>query len=124
MSVTYIRIELEDDPEEEDPRWRPETGPYGPSSLGDPPRSNSVWIWGLLRTRPRSTEELAEELHISPHDVGDYLCRLRRRGHAIERHGGKYHLAEDPPLRVEETPEGLRLAAPAGRRRGRVIELE
>jgi biotin operon repressor len=130
MSVTYIRIELEDEPEDADPRWRPEEGPYGPKSLGDPPKSNPVWIWGLLKTRPRSTQELADELRTSRPVVAECLRALRRRGHTIERQSGRYHCdrlrspAEAPPLRVEETPRGLRLAPPAGWARGKVIELE
>ncbi len=124
MGVTYIRLEFEEEPEDDDPRWRPETGPFGPRSLGDPEKSIPVWIWGLLKRRPRSLEELARELRIAPRHVQRELSILRGRGHDIERRAGKYHLADGPPLLVEETPQGLRLAPLAPPPWMKVIELE
>ena len=110
MAVTYIRLEFEEEPEDDDGGWRPETGPFGPRSLGDPEKSIPIWIWGLLKRRPRTTEELARELRTPAQCVYCEVSLLRRRGHTIERRAGKYHLADGAPLLVEATPEGLRLA--------------
>jgi len=134
MSVTYVVIRAEEDPEwaERPIRWRPEKGPYGPGGPGDPPRSQAVWVWGLFRRRPRRLEEVAKELRISRNQVHACLSRLRAHGHVIERQGERYYCdrlraAGEAVLWVEETPRGLCLARPKyvrGRRRGPVVALE
>ena len=93
MSVTYVVIRAEEDPEwaERPIRWRPERGPYGPGGPGDPPRSQAVWVWGLFRRRPRRLEEVAKELRISRNQVHACLSRLRAHGHVIELEGDKYY---------------------------------
>jgi len=124
MAVTHIRLEFEEEPEDDDPRWRPETGPFGPRSLGDPEKSIPIWIWGLLRRRPRTTEELARELRIPPRRVHLEVSLLRRRGHTIERRARKYHLADGPPLLVRETQEGWCLAPLSPPPWMKVVEVE
>jgi len=124
MGVTYIRLEFEEEPEDDDPRWRPETGPFGPRSLGDPQKSIPIWIWGLLKRRPRTTEELARELRISARCVYLEVSLLRRRGHTIERRARKYHLADGPPLLVQEMRGGWRLAPLSPASWMKVVEVE
>lgn len=102
------RDESGDDP----PRWRPERGPSAGRALGEPRRSVAIWVWGLLKTRPWTPRELAEELEVAPGTISRALRALRRRGHPItaDADGRRQIAAGGPPLRVEQTRSGLRLA--------------
>lgn len=107
-AVGSARHPDDDDP----PRWRPERGPSAGRALGEPRRSVPIWVWGLLKTRPWRPRELVEELQVAPGTISAALRVLRRRGHPIIADAeGRRQIADDgPPLQVQQTRSGLRLA--------------
>jgi len=113
-TVTHIVFPSPELEEDYPHKWRPNSGPYGPLTLGDPPKSIPIWAWGLLKTAPRSIDELAAELRCHPNSIHNAIWQLRKRGHKIVLWRREYHLLDGPPLEVQECPTGLRLTPVPG----------
>jgi len=105
------RKEPEDLPEEHQSQWRPVWGPAKADMSFEAPKSLTVWVWGLLRTMPRSVTELARELGITPHHAVAVVSDLRKRGIVIQvRADGRYYMLDHSPIQVVWTSDGLRFA--------------
>lgn len=106
-------------------RWRPDGGPAGEGRYEYPPRSLPVWTWGLLKTRSRTLEELAQELGVSPERASQMIGDVRRRGHEVVRDvRGRYWIPDTQgPLLVDRTPGCVRIARCDGVIHGELVAL-
>jgi len=104
------RKEPEHLPEEHEGQWRPVWGP-AKADVFEAPRSLAIWVWGLLRTMPRSAEELARELGISRAHAETVVSELRTRGILIQtRADGRYYMLDHSPIKIVWTRDGFRFA--------------
>ena len=115
MAITYIEIPSKKKRDDEWAPWRPKVGRYPGQDPTELPKSMPILIWELLKADARSPEELAMELGTTRHEIHQAILTLRRHDQNIETRRRQYYLVDGPPLQVEETCAGLRLAA-TGRR--------
>jgi biotin operon repressor len=103
----------EDLPEEHQSQWRPVWGPAKGNMSLEAPKSLAIWVWGLLRTMPRSAAELAVELGIRRQHVGCLMVQLRKRGIPIQvRADGRYYMLDHSAIKIIWTRDGFRMARP------------
>ncbi|MCK5805779.1 MAG: hypothetical protein KAI66_23310, partial [Lentisphaeria bacterium] len=132
--VTYIRIvSLEQEAaEREAERFHDLWAANNPDFLPPPRRSIPVKVWAFLTQGPARPQEIAEELRCTKGAVAAGVFYLRLSGQNVatllDRDGRQctYELRPGPPLRLLETPRGLKLAPRSGRVRANetVIELK
>ncbi len=111
----------EDLPLEHQSQWRPVWGPLGGDVSGEAPKSLNIWVWGLLRTMPRSMADLQHELGIREGHITQITYQLRKRGIPIQmRADGRYYMLDHSPIKIVRTRDGFRMARP-GEKTGRSI---
>jgi biotin operon repressor len=131
-SITHIRIvSLEQEAaEREAERFRELWEANDRDYLPPPCRSIPIKVWALLKRGPLTARELAEQLHCRKDTVQQGVFYLRRSGQRIGNLSDRYHdlckyqLLPGPPLKILETPRGLKLAPLSGRVRVNEVVIE
>lgn len=131
-TVTYIRIvSLEQEAaERETERFRDLWESNDRGYLLAPRRSVPVKVWAFLTEGPARPQEIAEELRCTKSAVQVAIHYLRLSGQNIttllDTDGLRctYELQPGPPLKLLETPRGLKLAPKSGRVRANEVVIE